>query len=185
MTDVKCFWLEPTTRQREYLRRYSGSSVRKCAEPNSRYGYCNASAPAGESDFEPDTMVGRMVEKPPRDDPRWPKVCDACGTPFADDDNWQATGKTLYRRVDTGELMTIEDAPPGAMWNADWWPEKKPDGRYLAVKLPDGAEWHIDGAARSGGGWTRTGEPPNITARPSIRTSRYHGWLTDGVLRSC
>lgn len=73
------------------------------------------------------------------------------------------------------------------MW-AVWWIPKGdswtgPDGLCLSVCLPDGTHWMIDGPSSSDGpGWERSGTPPLITARPSILTRQYHGWLTDGVL---
>lgn len=85
---------------------------------------------------------------------------------------------------------------PGDYWFAPWmaehpWmtsPEYKRDwqGKRLpiVVQLPDGLDWSIDGEANNmgGHGWTITGEPPQLTASPSIGTSRYHGWLQNGVL---
>jgi hypothetical protein len=56
------------------------------------------------------------------------------------------------------------------------------------VVLPSGQWWCIDERAynrkqgRHGNGWTITGALPLITARPSINTTKYHGYLTDGVL---
>jgi hypothetical protein len=52
---------------------------------------------------------------------------------------------------------------------------------------PDGGDdlWMVDGTASNGPGWTREGKPPKVTARPSILTPRYHGWLTDGFLVRC
>lgn len=51
----------------------------------------------------------------------------------------------------------------------------------LAVVLPDGNIWSMDAKAPNGSGWTVSGEPPNLTARPSVDSGTYHGWLTDGV----
>lgn len=128
---------------------------------------------------------------PPHDDPRWPTRC-ACGYVFSADDPWQVFQHQIYRRSDTGEEMTVEEAPPGAMWDA-WWYEgfgKTPDGKHLCVKLPNGSSWYIDGPATGGGSWTRSGTPPIVTAKPSIfanqgKPNEWHGWLTDGVLHKC
>ena len=41
----------------------------------------------------------------------------------------------------------------------------------------------MDGRLPDGAGWTITGEPPHLTAHPSINViGAYHGWLKDGVL---
>lgn len=75
--------------------------------------------------------------------------------------------------------------PVGAMYYED------PEKTELVVKLPSGTDWNMDRGrvlnaklgAQKVPQWTRTGEPPNITAYPSINhTGRYHGWLKDGVL---
>lgn len=68
------------------------------------------------------------------------------------------------------------------------WDGKRPP---IAVMCPDGTPWVIDErygrddatGHRVNQGWTVTGDPPNITAMPSINVvGRYHGWLRDGVL---
>lgn len=60
------------------------------------------------------------------------------------------------------------------------WLDKRPP---IIVRLPDGAEWCIDQRATDNDhGWTVTGEPPHLTANPSIASIGYHGWLRDGVL---
>jgi hypothetical protein len=63
---------------------------------------------------------------------------------------------------------------------------KGPDGRAWCVQLPDGVPWPIYGpATNTGARWEITGTAPAFTARPSIQSARYHGWLTDGILRPC
>jgi len=54
----------------------------------------------------------------------------------------------------------------------------------VAVYTPDGWLFVVDGNATSGaGGWTVSGEPPNLTVTPSINiVGCYHGWITNGVL---
>jgi hypothetical protein len=102
----------------------------------------------------------------------------------------------IYRRTDTGEEMVLRDAPAGAMWWADRYSEafgsiyhkERGGGPHLLVKTP-GGEWDIDSKSSNGEGWQRTGEPPNVTANPSIGAGKgpdggwkYHGWLRNGVL---
>ena len=162
--------LELTDRERWSLRRYV--SAGDCP---GRYGYCNAMF----------TLAEVTPDPPPKDDPRWPTTC-VCGYAFQDGDEWQVLRERIFAR-DTGEEYTLPDAPPGAIWDATWFPEKGPDGLSLVMRLPNGAgDWHIDGLCRDGtGSWSRTGTPPVITARPSVLTPHYHGFLTDGQLVSC
>jgi hypothetical protein len=108
-----------------------------------------------------------------------------CPYLFEDGDEWQVFQELLYVCKVTGEEMTLRKARIGAMWDASWYLEKGPDGLSLVVRLPDGHDWHVDGPASNGGGWTRTGDAPRITVRPSILTPKYHGWLTDGQLVEC
>lgn len=79
--------------------------------------------------------------------------------------------------------------PVGSMF---WQPEAHTgrEGRagrpapHLAVMTPAGL-WCIDcPATGSDHMWDRTGEPPHITATPSINIGpeRWHGWLTGGAL---
>jgi hypothetical protein len=98
-----------------------------------------------------------------------------------------------YRRVDTGETFILGQAPPGALYYADWLSARGPDGHCLIVITPWGP-WNVDNGFQlpSPGNWTRSGAPPNVTARPSIGQGgkgsdggapwSYHALLTDGVL---
>ncbi len=56
-------------------------------------------------------------------------------------------GVKLYRRSDTGELVTLGDAPVGAMWDATWMRRDDlrtgPDGITLVVRTP-GGDWLVD-----------------------------------------
>jgi len=99
----------------------------------------------------------------------------------------------LYRRTDTGETFVLGQAPPGAMYYADWLSARGPDGHCLIVVTPHGP-LNIDNGYQlpSPGHWTRTGTPPKVTMRPSIGQGQkdsggwsYHAWLNDGVLEDC
>lgn len=172
-----CFLVTPTARAQSRLRRYAKGS---CAVHGD---YHNAAVVIGETVYEgPDDSAGYGADRYPHDDPRWPTAC-ACGYRFADDDPWQYNQDRIYRTSD-GQLSTIDDLPPGAMYDAPWFADfwHGDDGRCLVVVLPDKTPWVIDGPATNGAGWTRSGEPPGITARPSIASPNYHGWLNDGVL---
>lgn len=87
-----------------------------------------------------------------------------------------------YEFYKDGQRIAFTDLAPGAMWF---------DDGELCVKLPSGSEWLIDRGRRLNEQkpsrrlpqWTRTGEPPRVTATPSINhVGQYHGWLRDGVL---
>jgi hypothetical protein len=188
-SSIQCFMIESTDRARCSLRRYVSSDKAKCSGP---FGYHNAHTPIGDRVLDPAALprVFSLADKsqPLHNDSQWPSKCEHCDYIFAADDEWQLFYDVLYARVDNGAEMTLRTAPPGAMWDADWLPEKGPDGRSLVVKLPPGGmidEWHVDGPSNNGPGWTRSGEAPRITANPSILTPHYHGWLRDGVLVEC
>jgi hypothetical protein len=207
--NVACFWLEETGTVRVGMRRYTRE---KDACPASDSGYHQAVNLTGDvtviwSDVVPD--VGRCFNDrdgrygvadyqwPPHDDPRWPRICK-CGRPFSPDDPWQEWSERLYQRADTGRLLTLREAPDGAMWDAWWMPWKGPDGRSLMVKCPGGHEWSVDSRASNctmrddneHRCWVRHGEPPVITVDKngltcqagagSILTGNYHGFLRNG-----
>jgi hypothetical protein len=193
MADVKCFWLTPTDRFRIELRRFVGVKSElanpaagrpKCPRPF--YGYHTAHVAIG---IEERTEQPPMADDPrfSHDDPRWPVRCE-CGYAFTPSDQWQVNYHRIFTRSEGGAECTLREAPPGAMYDAIWYPEKGPDGRCLMLVLPDSrpgidqSVWPIDGPCANGGHWTRTGEPPLVTASPSILTPGYHGWLRAGVL---
>jgi hypothetical protein len=183
--------MEPTDQVEVSLRRYRGTHLsHECSV--SGFGYHNASKvlTRGPAAIFPE-YHGDWIN---HDDPGWPIVCK-CGYMFVPDDQWQCNPDALFRRTDTGELYTQISAPAGAMLNMTWNRDSrlyKPgaDGLLLAVKLPDGSWWCIDGpACRDGkilaGSWKRTGVPPEVTVTPSIDAGSYHGWLSNGWLRRC
>jgi len=190
---IQCLFLEPIGKAQVSLRRYCGfnksDEVRKCP---GKMSYHNASIPIGVIQWSEDEGMG--ADDFPHDDPQWPTHCE-CGYEFDEEDNWQQNRNRLYGRSDNGEFTTIGDSPLGSMWYADWMPKvwRGPDGRTLIVRTP-GGDWPIDGPATNSKkvpGWTRSGEPPNITARPSIGMGEagtpeyYHAWLTNGELVDC
>jgi hypothetical protein len=189
-----CFLIAPTGMACRSLRRYTATDTDRCPV-HGTWGHA-ATFPLEPGPITRDArgfIVGK--ERPGNDDPRWPTHCEACGYAFRPDDPrvldideiFTAPDDQRYHvRVRRRPLPGAAPAPAGAMWIADWIPKGDawtgPDGRCLMLRLPDGHDWMIDGPSRSGGKWERTGEPPQITARPSILSPGYHGWLTDGVL---
>lgn len=141
---IPVFWLEPTEdRVRVELRRYVSTSERSCRSSE----YCDASAViewvAPAADWK-----GVGPHAVPHDDPRWPSRCEACGEPLPATSIYQVNARKLFRAPD-GALLTLRDAPAGAMWNAEWFPDswKLEDGICLVVRLPNGNEWLVDGQA--------------------------------------
>lgn len=174
---IQCFLIERTNTARESLRRFTFGDSKPCAGTLS--GHSASVVIAAVVPFESE-WEGDGTKQHPRDDPRWPVACERCGYVFTPEDQWQHNLDRLYRNPIDGALHRPREAPVGAMWLELWHDEP-----HLVVMTP-GGEWDIDGPARNGGGWSRTGEPPLVTANPSILIGdRYHGWLRDGFLVEC
>lgn len=190
---IQCFMVEKTGLVDIRLRRYvSTPEMTSCSVHP--WGYHNAIATVAvgvPAQLDADGIY--LWIDTPKDDPSWPKAC-VCGYEFRADDNWQTMQVEQFRRVDSGEVLEGPDhnLPAGALWYAnDKWPFYYPnpqDGKVLACKTPGGV-WIIDGRANNGpkdaAGWSRTGEPPNVTVTPSIQAGWYHGWLRNGELVEC
>lgn len=188
---VMCFFLDPTDDVSLWLRRYVSSendTNNRC--PTSGLGYHNASVEIGR-EYAPRPDNRPQGDTHRHDDLRWPQRC-SCGYEFKDNDEWQIHRPRLYRRRDTRETMTKDQAPAGAMWDS-WWNQNDDhyrmgeDGMILEVKLPNGTIWTIDGPATPNGKiepcpWSRTGQVPLVTVHPSINTPTWHGWLRNGIL---
>lgn len=207
---VKCFFLEPIRQARLSLRRYnfSYSDDEKC--PLKGY-YHNAHVPlfdvpeTYEFDEQANSRVYRHQGPQSREgvpsEYAWPTACE-CGYIFKESDEWQVFSDHLYRRTDTGEILTLDGAGPGAMWNSEYLNDNAmmtgPDGLSLTVKCPNGREWLIDGPCSNCGSpddkvhkcWCRHGTPPQITVDKdcntcsagagSIQAGDYHGFLRNG-----
>jgi len=193
---IECFWLEPMKQRERSLRRYQSGGVANSGCP--AHGYHDAKVKIDVVDDAAPTAKADSF----KGDPRWPTHCD-CGYAFADNDVWQVFSEALFLRSDSGELTTLREAPPGAMWDASWLTAVGcgHDGKSLVVRCPDGYDWHIDGRASNctlpndneHWCWPRTGIPPKITVTKhapgqrtcnagagSILTPGYHGFLRDG-----
>lgn len=148
---LAAFYLIPTESARVSLRRYASGDY-DCGRLPGRRTYHDVAA---EVDTIPAVIVERRWEwqapSPESIAPdAWPMTC-GCGYTFTKADTRQVFVEPLYRRSDGGPgVFTLRTAPPGAMWDAWWYPEdlgKGPDGLSLIVKCPNGVEWHIDGFA--------------------------------------
>lgn len=210
MSGVKCFMLDPTLRVRRYLRRYTPVEIRqsKPVRNCSVHGYHDARVFVDIAEIEQDKEGCWAVGSGDGEqllyfvgDERWPKACE-CGYEFVEADERQVFAARLYRRSDTGEQIELGKAPPGAMWDATWYPEdwRGPDGKALMVVLPNGDHWHIDGMAsnctkpndKEHRCWIRHGQPPNLTVDKqgnscaagsgSIHAGNWHGYLRNGEL---
>lgn len=194
MDPIRCFLVEYSGRGRLYRRRFVFSTAAKCPAP---LGFHNARLDLGIEVADPIVetdghkhlaFVHSRGTPDERADGRWPTSCE-CGYVFTEADEWMIGTTSIYRRPETGEEKSLQEFGPGATWNAFWmgggFGRPGPDGAIWCVRLPDGVEWCVDGPARDGGYWTREGTAPRLTARPSILTPGYHGFLTDGMLASC
>jgi hypothetical protein len=181
---TRTFWLEPTDRVAVGLRRYRSAegSGFTCED-----GYHSALVFTGESEAVFDDIDGRRIlaDRSSPDahvvDRRWPTQC-RCGYTFTEDDAWQDWQELLYRRTDTGEIVSLREdrpdtvgapatAPAGASWDA-WWMGgswRGTDGIALMVRCPNGRDWHVDGEASN---CTRPGQP-------------HECWVRHGDPREC
>lgn len=189
----ECFLVEPAGRAVLQLRRFSLSENDNCTRPNSKFH--NAMAPLtnvteivpkrGEAEHWP----SHEDAAPPHDDERWPTSCEYCGYKFSADDHFQVYSNHIFQRVDDKDQhWLMNELPIGAMFDAFWLPWTGSDGQSLSVITPPGGinhVWHIDMPVVEEGSrqpWSREGNPPQVTASPSILTPKYHGNLQNGVL---
>jgi hypothetical protein len=193
ITNVKCFWLESLGMSRLHLRRYRSSDKDKCIGTGWYHNANGVTIGDFKDILSEEGYIKGHADEPniPHDDPRWPTKCDACSYEFTEEDQWQVFGDSLYRRSDTGEIYTRNDAPVGAMFDAWWMGRKGPDGRSLIIKLPGDHDWTVDGNCSNCNMkekhhycWPRRGEVPNITVDKSFGNTCtvgrgsviYDGW---------
>jgi hypothetical protein len=193
---VKCFFMDQTIKATRSLRRYSPDST--CP-----LGYYH-DAQVVLDVVEDKTDLYSRTEDAGSEFSGWPTTCK-CGYSFTESDECQLFVQSLFRRADNGEMITLRDAPPGAMWYAKWMPENmywdnKKDMDHLMVRLPDGTDWCVDSRAnnctlpddRLHRCWVRSGIPPNVTVGKdgvtcsagagSIQSPKWHGYLRKGEL---
>lgn len=100
-----------------------------------------------------------------------------------------ADGPTTSFRVrheESQEWRTVFTDHRNRIANAEEHQGKRP----MLVVLPNRSVFNVYSATSDGTGWQVTGELPNVTVRPSIHRKAeppfgWHGYLTDGVLKSC
>ena len=182
---IRCSLLDPLARRRQWLMRRSHAGG-PCRSRNAEHR-AKVEIEAGEFPIPapPKPAVPEWIGF--RHDLRWPAHCELCGYPFSDNDERLLFFQRIYRDGE-GRELTLDEAPPGAMWDA-WWlgPDfRGRDGFHLAVMTP-GGPWYVDGRSPvTRLHWARTGKPPKVSVQPSIFIpGRYHGWLTDGFLFEC
>ena len=209
--EIKCYFLEPINKERLFLRRYS--------HVRANDGHLHDSSVIWKDiDWSNDGLSSCEIELckddgenyPDLSNP-WPTKCESCDYEFKEDDVRQRMVRTLYQRQDTGEILTLREAPIGGMYYATWLDDyehypKGPDGRVLNVIVPDGTKggshWSPDSRASNctmkedkvHRCWVRHGTPPNITVDKngntcsagagSIATGNWHGFLRNGYLVS-
>lgn len=82
-----------------------------------------------------------------------------------------------------GSVFRIGDGPPITFDQLKVGACLRNEFRGRVVKLPGPAWWYMDDKGSDGCLWKVTGEPPELTATPSINlVGRYHGWVTNGVV---
>lgn len=178
MISVDCYLLTPTALWERLLRRYSRASTENdCPGP---LGYHDAETSLNCEEFVDQPTWGQYYF---RDDIRWPKKCTACGAPFTPKDEWQVFFRRFHERQDTHELLTIIEAPYGAMWRL-FDPEL---GQSVTmVKTPLG-DVNLDRRMHLLHGEV-VGDPPKLTCTQPIEGTRPHDgasfrlWVRNGVL---
>lgn len=213
-----CFLLEPVGRIRVWARRYSNGTPNCCPNSPGEYSYHQNMNLIGDFDRpftgqSEDWLDFLETIRPPASDPLWPTTC-TCGAVFEDSRiqrGGQMFANRLFKRSDTGELTTLQEAPAGALWYAWWYNHEPADGLYgwdwdnmtgppLICRCPGGHDWNIDGRAsncdkkedRLHRCWVRHGAPPNLhvdkngltcgAGAGSILAGKYHGFLHNGEL---
>jgi|ERR1035437_484408 hypothetical protein len=118
----------------------------------------------------------------------------------------------LYKRSDNDEIVELDTAPIGAIWENTWYyPTENysgftdcigTDGKSFSVRTP-GGDWCIDSRAsnctkpedHTHKCWVRHGVAPEFTVDKagntcsagagSILQGNYHGFLINGYLTNC
>jgi len=186
---IQCFYLDPTSKVRVSLRRYAG----QCP-----HGGCHdTSVVIGEETVlavDQAVTLSEISTTPAVDviephDSRWPVLCSHCDYIFSSRDARQRKEERIYRRSDTGELITLKEAPLGAMWYADaaneWYKRwKGSDGKSLIVRTP-GGDWAIDTRAANCDSKCVCGVPyvqhNNVPCKHYVDARPHNCWIRHGI----
>jgi len=197
MEPIKCFWMEETGSVQRYLRQYHSS----CPAP---WRFLKGMLAYDIVSHQPNTTISLDSYNNQEGIPHelWPSTCD-CGHVFDKRDERDIFPDRIYRRTDSGETLSLRDAPVGAMWNAWWFPKcwQGADGISLHVMCPGQHEWCVDARCSNctlpedsiHKCWTRQGTPPDVDVSKaygptcsagggSIQTKDWHGFLRHGCL---
>jgi hypothetical protein len=162
---IKVFFLEPTNKVRQFLRRYSREGG-ECSDLRNGGFHEAHTVMLGDVDVpempmsttEPGEREYHMLETGTAivengmigpiavDDPRWPTQC-TCGYKFQDNASKRYWPQRLYRSSADGSLHTLRDAPIGAMWHVDYTGHTGPDGKCLVVRIHGRHDWMVDSRA--------------------------------------
>lgn len=185
MPGWKCFLVSESKFVRLSFRRFTYSGTKDCGGR----GHEAEVMIADRLEHESDRSMGKGEFA---GDPRWPQKCQACGYSFVEEDQWQVNYCRLFGDA-AGRLFRLRETPPGAMWIADWFPDKGPngqwsgpDGKVWCLMMPGGIEWIVysySTGPEPRQKWSVSGTPPLITVSPSINiVGSYHGCVKDGVV---
>lgn len=207
-----CFLITPGNQAQRSLRRYhdAGDAGAPCPAPHRSYHQARVEIgvfPVARSDHDSLAVIDPSEYE--RDE-RWPTQCDSCEYLFTDDDHWQVNQDLLYTAED-GREMTLADAPPGAVWIAEWMPDNyriNGNGPVYVIRLPNGTDFMPGSQAancnRQGEDhdcWCVHGEPPLLTIDKTPEPGRstcssgggsvwsnqgapneWHGHINNGVM---
>jgi hypothetical protein len=169
-----CFLITPGNQAKRTLRRYSDSLTMNPPCPSSWRSYHNASVEIGDfpvvrSDHGSLAMIDPVEYA---EDERWPVKCEHCEYIFTADDHWQVNQDLIYAAED-GREMTLSAAPPGAVWVAEWMPDRfriNGSGPPYVIRLPNGHDFmpgsgasNCDRKGEDHDCWCVHGEAPNFT----------------------
>lgn len=207
---IPLVWCEYTGEIAVWLRRYAAAEV--CAARGDDMAHDAQVRVEDQLTVRVEDQYGMHIEgvsiEGYRDDPRWPTVCEHCQEyEFQTTDERTCSIEQLLAHPD-GESYPLRSLPPGSMYDAWWMPLawRGPDGIALAVILPDGLPWYVDGMAnncdqrdREHQCWVRHGDPRTepvhvdkgapgescAAGAGSIATPDYHGFAHHGFLTPC
>ncbi|HVC33556.1 MAG TPA: organomercurial lyase [Chloroflexota bacterium] len=98
-------------------------------------------------------------------------------------------GRLIAKEGERFSTASGQPAPGDLWWDPEFagWLDSEAHqarggGPHLIVQLPNGWDWDLDAPMSNGPGWWRTGEPPKVTALPSVIAEGYHGFLVQGKL---